>query len=113
MGITSGTENTSYINSLLQQANTQALAAKKPSGKPHAGKDDIERTAKDFEAVFISETMRLLFKDVKADPVFGTTASDEIYRDMLLDQFSKKISDTGGFGIAHHIESELLKLQEA
>lgn len=104
--------NSQYLSNLMQQAGTQAHSPLPVTKGASSSREEVEKTAKDFEAVFISEMLRLMFKDVSADPLFGTTEADTIYRDMLLDKYGEKISNAGGFGIAPHIQNELLKLQE-
>ncbi len=73
---------------------------------------DIEKAAKDFEAVFITEMLRPMFNEINLDPFNPKENSMEVYKSMLLDEYGKEISRTGGIGIAPHIVKELIKIQE-
>lgn len=95
------------INQAMFQA--QAPGAMKTAQTP----DAITKTAKEFEAMFVSQMLNFLFEGVSADPLFGDKASSNIYRSLLVDEYGKKLSETAGFGISDQVRGELLKLQEA
>lgn len=97
------------INNIINAAGQQASAAH--TVRPNDSKN-IDKVAKDFEAVFIGEMLQSMFKDVKTDPVLGGGQSEEIFRSMLLDQYGKEMTDKGGLGLAQHIKAELLRMQE-
>ncbi len=77
-----------------------------------ANQQDVDKVAKDFEAMFISQMLQSMFKDVKTDPVLGGGQSEEVFRSMLIDQYGKEMSQNGGLGLAPHIKAELLRMQE-
>lgn len=79
------------------------------SGDPAA----VQKTAKDFEAFFVTQMLEHMFKDVPVDGFFGGGKSEEIWRSMLLQQYGRAIADRGGIGIADMVSREMLKLQEA
>jgi Rod binding domain-containing protein len=71
--------------------------------------NEIKTVAQDFESVMISQTFRLMTKGIKTDPVFGGGKSEEIYRDMLMDEYGKNVAKNGGFGLAKHIQKDIQK----
>lgn len=101
-----------YLAGLMDQAISQAQAAANATSKKKQTPEEIARSAKQFEAMFIGQMLNLLFEDVTADPLFGDQASDKIYRSMLLDEYGKEMAEGRSMGIADHVQAELLKLQE-
>ena len=72
----------------------------------------IEEAAKDFEAVFLTEMMRPMFDSIKPDPMFGGGKSEEVFKNMLVDEYGKAMVDAGGIGLAEHIKAEMIRIQE-
>lgn len=72
----------------------------------------VEATAKEFEAVFATEMLKPMFEGLKTDGMFDGGKGEEIFRGMMLDQYGKKIAETGCLGIADHVKEELLRIQE-
>lgn len=68
---------------------------------------EIKTVSQDFESVMISQTFRLMAKGIKTDPMFGGGKSEQIYRDMLMDEYGKNVAKNGGFGLAKHIEKDI------
>lgn len=105
-----------YLANTISQTASQTKVFTACQGgnctKPGQTPEDIAKTAKSFESLFVGQMLNLLFEGVSADPLFGDKASDNIYRSMLLDQYGKKIADGHSLGIADQVQAELLKLQE-
>jgi Rod binding domain-containing protein len=72
----------------------------------------VGKVAKDFEAVFINEFLGTMFEGIKTDGPFGGGPGEEIFRSLMLEQYSKTIADQGGFGLADHVKRQLLSMQE-
>ena len=94
------------IISLAQQAP--------PAGapKPTAFAAKAEAAAKEYEGVFISQFLGSMFSSIKSDGITGGGQGEEMFRSLMVDQFSKNIVQRGGFGIAAHMKAELLKHQQ-
>ncbi|MCL2473788.1 MAG: rod-binding protein [Alphaproteobacteria bacterium] len=73
----------------------------------------IERTAKDFEAMFATEMMRPIFDTVPVNSLFGGGNAENIARSFLLQEYGKSIASTGSLGIAPMVKEAMLRLQEA
>lgn len=81
-------------------------------GRGIRGADSVEKTARDFETVFLGQMLQPMFESLHGDEEFGNPFGDDVYRDWLVQEYAKKMSDAGGIGIADHVKKELLKLQE-
>ncbi len=106
--------NTALINAAQSQA---ALDRLKSAPKPSSTLSDkelkkIDKTATDFEAVFLTEMLKPMFAMMKVDDTFGGGKGEEVFRDFSLNEYGKKLSESGGIGIAKHIKDELIRLQE-
>ncbi len=74
----------------------------------------IDKVAKDFEGVFLNYYLKQYFKDVgKSDPLFGESNAMSIWRDMLLDEYAKKITQNGGLGIADKVKMQIQRYEDA
>jgi peptidoglycan hydrolase FlgJ len=71
-----------------------------------------DRSAKEFEAVFINEMLSTMYAGVKTDGPFGGGPAESIFRSMMLDQYAKTIAEQGGFGLADQVKREILRAQE-
>jgi len=88
----------------------QTPLAPTPQFTANAAKAD--KAAKDYEAVFISQFLGSMFSGIKTDGITGGGQGEEMFRSLMVDQFSKSIVQRGGFGIADHMKAELLKHQQ-
>lgn len=87
-------------------------AIEQPKAMPDEERAAIREAAEDFEAVFLAEMMRPIFDMQEKDPYFGGGNAEETYRSLLVDEYGKKISASGGIGLADSIERELIAMQE-
>lgn len=86
------------------------LEAAAQSGDTNA----IRKAAEDFEAIFISQMMNHMFKNVaEGGGMFGGGQGESMWKGVYLDEISKSIAGRGGVGVADAIERQLLQLQEA
>ena len=73
---------------------------------------EAEKTAKEFESLFIGQMLGQMFGESIGEDAFGSGESEEVYKSLLMDEYGKRISNAGGIGIASYVKRELLKLQE-
>lgn len=88
------------------------IPVSQPVGKKKLSTAQIDKSAEDFEAMFLTQMMQPMFEGISTDGVTGGGQSEEIYRSFLLDEYGKLMARAGGIGIADHVKRELLKLQE-
>lgn len=98
------------------QMNPALLSnAAAPTATAMAGKslnmEKIEETAKDFEAMFLSEMLKPVFDTVEVNETFGGGKTEEIFGGFLRDEYSKMLAGTGTMGIAELVKEELIEMQ--
>jgi flagellar protein FlgJ len=86
----------------LTQAKQQLQAAGKGAEKAKGGKDPaLLRACTDFEAIFIKQMLNAMRKTIdKKNDLIQPDMANNIFEDMLYDEYSRKMAKTGHFGIA-------------
>jgi flagellar protein FlgJ len=74
-------------------------------------KEQIAKTAKDFEASFVSVMLGQMFNGIGEDSKFGGGQGEQMFKSFMMDAFSKQMTRAGGVGIAASVQKEMLKLQ--
>ncbi|MES2729285.1 MAG: rod-binding protein [Pseudomonadota bacterium] len=72
---------------------------------------EIERTAKDFEAVFLAEMLKPMVEGVEVSEDFGGGRGEEVFRGMMVDEYGKIMSNKGGIGLADHVKAQMIRLE--
>lgn len=72
----------------------------------------IDQSAKEFEAVFLSEMLKPMFEGIEVNDIFGGGKGEEIFSDMMVQEYGKKMSEAGGIGLASFVRNELIRQQE-
>jgi flagellar protein FlgJ len=96
----------------ITHAGERLESLKKAKGLTRKDEARIDEAAQDFEAQFISQMMETMFSTVEVNPEMGGGHAEEIYRSLLVNEYGKLISRTGGIGLADHVKREMIKLQE-
>ncbi len=73
----------------------------------------IEESAREFEAVFISEMMKPMFEGVKPNETFGGGKGEEIFNGIMLQEYGKNIAALDIIGIQSQVKNKLIELQAA
>ena len=109
-------EADAMIGSVTDKAKIQSAQAKMREAnlrtQRKSSPEEIEKTAVEFEAVFLSQMMEHMFADVDIMPMSDGPGED-IYKSMLLDEYGKVIARAGGIGVADHVKREMISIQEA
>jgi flagellar protein FlgJ len=85
----------------------QALNKVSPQAQARA-----QKTATDFEAVFLNSMFAQMTNGLKGEGPFGDTPGTGVWRSMLTEQYSKSFAQAGGIGISNDVFRELI-LQQA
>ena len=72
----------------------------------------IDEAAQDFEATFLSEMLKPMFEGVEVDEIFGGGRGEEVFRDLMIQEYGKTMAQSGGIGLAKHVREELIRQQE-
>ncbi|MET7242426.1 rod-binding protein [Methylobacterium sp. EM32] len=99
----------------------QALAGAAASGlsaltgnttAPAGDKTKIQKTAKDFEAMFLEQSLDVLNRSQGTDGPLGENGTGGgVYRSMLNKEYAQSIVKSGGIGIGDQVMREMLRLQ--
>lgn len=97
-----------------QQATTKSVASNlmKVAGAKGATPEKIDATAKDFEAQFIAQMLESMFSTVDTKNALGGSEEEETFQSLMVNEYGKILSRSGGIGVADQIKREMLKMQE-
>ncbi|MCB1651085.1 MAG: rod-binding protein [Alphaproteobacteria bacterium] len=100
---------------LLQatQADTSAGTRSLKAAAKARELEKVDAAAEDFEAMFIAEMMKPMFEGITTDGPFGGGKGEEIFRDLLLQEYGKIVSKTGGLGMSAEVREQMIRMQEA
>ena len=73
---------------------------------------DIQKAAKEFEAVFISEMLGHMFEGISTDPMFGGGKGEEVFHGLLINEYGKKVAEGPGIGISDQLQKMMLDMQQ-
>ncbi len=83
--------------------------------RPQARKIDnaaVQKTAKEFETVFLEQMFNHMFSTIGSDKLTGGGMGEDTTRSMLVNAYAKNIAQAGGLGLAPAIANEIIKIQE-
>jgi flagellar protein FlgJ len=76
-------------------------AARKPAIDRNS---DLYKASEDFEALFIKQMLDVMRKTIhKEDDLLGGGIGQDVYEDMLYNEYAKKMASTAQFGLADMI----------
>ncbi len=75
--------------------------------------EKVGETAKEFEAVFMTEMMKPMFEGIETAAPFGGGKGEEVFQGFLLQEYGKLLSQTGSVGIADQVKQQMIQMQEA
>lgn len=85
-----------------------ASALQKVSPKQQA---KAQKTATDFEAMFLNSMFSQMTSGLKGEGPFGDTPGTGVWRSMLTEQYSKTFAQAGGVGVATEVYRTLIMQQ--
>ena len=108
----------------MYSAPTSSLATFKGSSNDVAFADALkkvspqvqqkaQKSAKDFEAVFLNSMFSQMTSGLKGDGPFGDTVGTGPWRSMLTDQYARSFAKAGGVGISKEVYRSLIMHQAA
>lgn len=96
-------------------AQSAMFLAQQPALPLAKGGIDAAKAAsvsKEYESVFISQFLGSMFSGIATDGVTGGGQGEEMFRSLMIDEYAKGITAQGGFGLAAHMQAELMKHQQ-
>jgi len=82
-----------------------------PSATEMAKRGEIKQTAQKFEASFLSVMLQEMFEGTETQAPFGGGPGESMFKSFLTEAMAKKISASGGIGVADSVQREMLKMQ--
>ncbi len=84
-----------------------------PDGNTSKKAKNAWAVAQSFESVFVKNLLSQAFNGVKGDGPLGTEGTGtETWRDLLVDEYAKSTTKSGGIGVAKDVYRELIRFQE-
>lgn len=69
----------------------------------------LYQAAQDFEAIFVKQMLNSMRKTVDKSGLVDGGMAEEIFEDMLYDEYAKKMTRVAGFGLADQIYLQLTR----
>lgn len=102
------TNNKPYMPPLLPEPQAAGNLLKSKKATP----EEAAKAAGDFEAVFLSQMLAPMWAGVGEDSYLSGGSAEDTYHSMLVNEYGKLLSKSGGLGIADSVKLEMLKMQE-
>ncbi|MER2520470.1 MAG: rod-binding protein [Bdellovibrionales bacterium] len=101
------------LTDLGQKSAKYTVSSKDSSQLSPAQMKSIDKAAKDFESMFVSEMLKPVFDSLAVDPMFGGGHGEEVMRSFMVQEYGKQIAQNGQFGLTASVKNALLQAQEA
>ncbi|MGE4350568.1 MAG: rod-binding protein [Bdellovibrionales bacterium] len=82
------------------------------SGKSTLSKTELEKTAKDFEAVFMAQMLKPMWDGLETDAMFGGGPGEDAMKDLLLQEYGKSMVRNDQYGLSPAIMDAMIRMQE-
>jgi len=100
------------MDSAIQGAGNMAMMqAVSPRLSKLGSGGNIDKTAKDFEGMFMSQMLQPMFEGMEVNPLFGGGSGEKIMRSFLVQEYGKMAAKSSHFGIADAVKSEMIRVQ--
>jgi len=74
---------------------------------------EVRRAAEQFESMVLAQLLQPMFAALDTQGLGGGGFGEEIFRPMLVDEYARGLSRSGGVGLAQSIIDELTRLRIA
>jgi Rod binding domain-containing protein len=97
----------------LPGSQTSSGSAAPRAGGANGGQPRIDKSSRlykvsqEFEAIFIKQMLNVMRKSVSKTGLMDGGMAEEIFEDMLYDEYAQKMAETGSFAIADMIYKQL------
>ena len=78
-----------------------------PSAASSTDHEKLLQACRDFEALFVKQMLNAMRKTVNKSGLIDGGMAEEIFEDMLYDEYAKKMTKTAGVGLAETLYREL------
>lgn len=96
------------------QATADVAKVKSLKGQNVKSEKEINKAAKDFEALLLHQMMKSMFETVDRTGFLGNDSNQaDIMRDMFTQSISDEVAKGRGIGVADVVKREILKREKA
>ena len=101
--------NLKAANSKTSALERRVADSAQATGKEKTDGEDarLRQACSDFQAIFIKQMLDTMRKTVHKDGLLQGGQAEEIFEDMLYDEYAKKMSETAGLGLDDMIYKQL------
>ncbi|HEY8964149.1 MAG TPA: rod-binding protein [Alphaproteobacteria bacterium] len=97
---------------LSRMASADIAMVKAKSGLDAKKLQEVDAAAKDFEAMFIGEMLKPMFETVQTDELFGGGEAEDTWKGLMVEEYGKQITRSGGIGLSDDIKTKMIEMQE-
>ncbi len=91
----------------------QTVLTAEPGASLDPARHQALRTiAREYESMFLGRMLQQMYATVGVDETFGGGSGEQMFRDLLVDEYGKQAGERGGIGLADGILRELIRAQE-
>jgi flagellar protein FlgJ len=91
----------------LKSLSDRLTRSREAGGEVSGEQAKLLEACRDFEALFIKQMLDAMRKTVGKTGLLDGGMAEDIFEDMLYDEYAKKMADTAGFGLAETLYREL------
>lgn len=89
------------------------IAATGATPQTPVDKTQIDKTAREFEAVFLGQMTRLMMESVEQDGPFSGGHGEEMFRGVLAEKMGEEMAKGRGLGIASAVSAEMIRIAQS
>ena len=94
---------------LVSNVDVMNTPAMRKSG---LSKQQIERTAKEFESVFMAQMLKPMWEGIETNGMFGGGPGEDVMRDMMIQEYGKAMVRQDNYGLSSSIMDAMIRIQE-
>jgi len=99
-----------HIPALHNRINPANLPLEKLAANPNVSdQDKVTEACRQFEAVLLRQILQATRKTVIASSELPESTTSDIYNDMINNELADKISESGEFGLAKSLQTQLVR----
>jgi len=97
-----------YESQIPGQFKNRAAAGRKAVSGGEIDKDSkLFQACQDFEAIFLKQMLNVMRKTVNKGELLNGGFAEDVFEDMLYDEYAKKMAKNSGFGLSEMLYREL------
>ncbi len=103
-------DNISASGQFYYQNNSRSVleaSLNTAKGQNQAEMDKLKEACRDFESLFVKQMLNAMKKTVNKTELVKRNMGEDIFEDMLYDEYAKKMTETAGLGIGRMMYQQL------